>query len=714
MRFLLLFLCAFLTSDISFAQSLFETLDKNIKSYYLMSDDRYKTLEPVLSSLPIDSKAEDRVTVELYQKIRPDDSKVELLINSFTSKGTWSDINYNDKKNSGWDPKYHTERILLLTIQYVDPESKYYRDSRLQHILHKSLEYWFKAKLVCPNWWYNEIGVPKTLGPAFIMLRPELSPREIIEAAKVMSHSGFRQTGQNKVWQAGNVLFKAILLRDAALMKRARDTIFSELKMSKEEGIQSDFSFHQHGPQQQFGNYGLSFINTQTFWARMFAQTPLQVEREKIAILRNLMTQGFNWVIWKGYLDINSLGRQFFKGVQKSKALGTAYSMLDMTFIDPEHQQQYLDFIARNYSKDAINDLTGTNHFWRSDMTVHRSPLWTSYIKMSSDRVRATEAINNENMRGYHVGSGTTFITVDGDEYDEIFPYWNWKRLPGVTNFENPGPVPTLAGGYKNTGDFTGGVTNGRDGITAFRLNRDSLLANKAWFHFNDQLICLGSDIRTKKTLPIFTTINQINLVGSVHYFDTTLKEASPESSHPTESIKWIYHDKVGYYYLKPTRGTLISKTQTGNWAHIAGMYKGDADISKPVVTIEVANNVKEANNYAYVVLPATTLEAMNVYEPNFAVVRNDKTAQVIASKDNAIMMASIYEAQKVTVSTTVIDFMNAGLYILEKTAAGWKVHLSDPRQKLKKISLAVNGKTVSANLPQGTHKGKTVMIEVP
>jgi chondroitin AC lyase len=64
-------------------------------------------------------------------------------------------------------------------------------------------------------------------------------------------------------------LIKAILLRDAVLAKRARDTIFSGIKMSSKEGIQPGFSFHQHGPQQQFGNYGLSFLNASSFWLRV-------------------------------------------------------------------------------------------------------------------------------------------------------------------------------------------------------------------------------------------------------------------------------------------------------------------------------------------------------------------------------------------------------------------------------------------------------------
>ena len=76
-----------------------------------------------------------------------------------------------------------------------------------------------------------------------------------------MKASEFGRTGQNKVWLAGNVMTRALLQNDRQLVKAARDTIASEIFVGREEGIKSDWSFHQHGPQQQFGNYGMSFLS---------------------------------------------------------------------------------------------------------------------------------------------------------------------------------------------------------------------------------------------------------------------------------------------------------------------------------------------------------------------------------------------------------------------------------------------------------------------
>ena len=95
------------------------------------------------------------------------------------------------------------------------------------------------------------------------------------EAVEVMKHSSFGMTGQNKIWLAGNVLLRALLENDWKLVREARTVIGSEIMVGAGEGIQADWSFHQHGPQQQFGNYGLSFISNMGFYSEVFAGTSL-------------------------------------------------------------------------------------------------------------------------------------------------------------------------------------------------------------------------------------------------------------------------------------------------------------------------------------------------------------------------------------------------------------------------------------------------------
>ncbi|MBC7745103.1 MAG: hypothetical protein H7096_08375, partial [Flavobacterium sp.] len=699
------------------AQSFLGTLEKNIEHYYQKDDSGYNALDSIISNLQQDPDAVDMVTKEVYQKKTLEVNEVNQLLKSFDlTTGKWNDIKYDDPRESGWEPKIHTERILLLTSLYTDPQSQYYKKTEFKNLLHSALKFWFDANLICKNWWYNEIGIPKTLGPVFIMLRDELSSDEKEKAVIVLNHSKIKMTGQNKVWLAGNVLFKAILLKDENLAKLARDTIFSELKISGAEGIQIDNSFHQHGPQQQFGNYGLSFVNTLSFWSRVFSGTSLQIDAEHIAILRNLMLQGYSWITWKGYLDINSFGRQFFKGVDKSKALAIAYSMLDMTFVDPANADQYKAFISRNYGSQFLPQLNGTKHFWRSDMTVHRSPNWFATLKMSSERVQATEVVNRENLKGYYLGDGNYFISVDGDEYEGIFPYLNWKKLPGVTNFQTSAPLKVLGySGFRNKGDFTGGVVSGKNGVTAFKLNRDSLSGNKAYFWLNDKLICLGADISSVLKQPVFTTINQSNLKGSVYFNDGNIKELK-DTVYNSKSIKWIYHNKIGYYNLQSSDISISSKDQKGSWGDIAFVYDKEKPITKPVFTLEINHDISSnSGNYAYALMPNTTLNAFKTLKPDLIVLQNNKKAQVIAASNGTILMLAIYEPTTIQSKLfPLLKFSTPGLYILEKAKNNWKVSISDPTQKLKIANWELTGKKQLTELPIGLSKGQTTQINIP
>jgi len=715
LKYFFLFILTGIASG-SFAQdTTFSILKENLQDYYLMKKSGDNDLKAIVEKLHQDTAASDQVTLEVYQKKNADQQLVEKYIEDINADGSWPDINYKDNKRSGWDPAKHAERILLLTKVYKDPDSKLYNDKNLSTVLHKAMQFWFRAKLVCPNWWYNEIGGPKTLGPAFIMLKDELSADEMDGALSVLNKAGFRMTGQNKVWLAGNVFFKAVLTSDTKLAQQARDTIASEIRIGEEEGIQPDFSFHQHGPQQQFGNYGLAFITGMAFWGRIFNGTPFAFDEDQKTILRELFYNGYNWISWKGYFDVNSLGRQFFKEAELNKSLATGYAAADLMVTDPEHKQIYLDFISRNFSGSSLPLFTGDKHFWRSDMTVHRAPAWFSSIKMSSERVKGAEALNSENLKGYYVADGATYIVVNGDEYNDIFPVWNWRKLPGVTCYQSSEPLKVLTiNGYRNNNDFTGGLSKGSNGITAFHLVRDSLTARKAWFFTDNVMVCLGADISSGESDSVSTTINQTFLKDDVYYFDGSVKKMSPESQLSSNTIKWIYHNRVAYYPLQKLEITLSDKTQYGDWNEIAKIYPSEKQSAK-IFCLEASHgNKPQHKSYSYVVLPAVTLDYITHYKPSFTVVENTSRAQIIKANNEKINMFVIYDPVKLSIAGTgKINFDQPGLYMLEKTGEEWMMTAADPTHKLERVTFTFNGKKYKMELPQHGDLGKSITQQI-
>ena len=117
-------------------------------------------------------------------------------------------------------------------------------------------------------------------------------------------------TGQNKVWCAGIGIMKGVLYEDADLLSQAVGDVWSELRVSTGEGIQPDWSFHQHGPQQQFGNYGNSFGKDLVQWASVLRGTSYALKGDALEILRGYFLEGPSWILWRGRMDVSGLGRQ--------------------------------------------------------------------------------------------------------------------------------------------------------------------------------------------------------------------------------------------------------------------------------------------------------------------------------------------------------------------------------------------------------------------
>ena len=157
-------------------------------------------------------------------------------------------------------------------------------------------------------------------------LRDELSPQEIAGGLKVLERSRFGRTGQNKVWLAGNNLMKGLLTDDAALVAEAKRQIAEEIYITSSEGIQEDWSFHQHGPQIQFGNYGLAYADGISFWLRVLKGTECAFSPQQTEIVENLFRKGLCYSVFKGVMDPSFCGRQNFidAGVGKAFALSVA------------------------------------------------------------------------------------------------------------------------------------------------------------------------------------------------------------------------------------------------------------------------------------------------------------------------------------------------------------------------------------------------------
>ncbi len=688
-----------------------------LPSFLFASGNRYtKDMDPRLKVL------KQQVLKDILAASANEKEAIELMAD-MKENGSWPDIDYADKTRGGWPVNDHLVRLNNMALVYRHTGGKLSGSEALEKKILAGLNFWLSNDFICPNWWYPQIGVPKVLAPVMLLLEDKLTTAQMDAGIKILDRAKIGMTGQNKVWLSGNVIYRSLLNGDVMAVEAAVKAIQEEIVVSEGEGIQPDYSFHQHGTQQQFGNYGSAYAGDMLKWAGIFENTAFRFDAEKIAILRNYLLQGMRWIIWKHKMDISACGRQLFPNAQSEKALSIQHILAKMPLVDAGYKDQYLS---------ALNDFNGDNHFWKSDMTVHRRDDFYASVKMSSNRVGGAESCNDENMQGYHLGDGATYFYQSNNEYTDIFPYWDWKMIPGTTAFHTDEPLPVLpCSGYNIATDFAGGVSDGMNGIATLAYQRDSLYAQKTWFFFDDAIICLGAGIHTDEKKEIRTTVNQSFLNSAVWVKQLAAPQQIEAGQHSLANVSWVLQDNWGYYFPGKARVEFTNREQEGNW-HGVVKRMPPATVTAGIFTLWINHPAQaKQNQYAYCVFPAATADNIGSRGAAFTVVSNTSKLQLVENTQK--QLAGIVFVQPGQASTKTFQTVSASIpcvLMMVKKYAAEELSVVDPTHHESSIQITLQGnkkcttaaavynkatgKTIiTVPLPQGPEAGKTVRLIV-
>lgn len=652
-----------------------------------------------------------------------DADQIAEYIKTLGPDGSWPDIDYKDNHRSGWKPRTHVRRILRMAKAYRLPGQTYARDPALKTAILTGLKHWLDKDYQCPNWWYNKIAVPDLLANTLVFMGDDMPAPLAKQTLTIVSRAKIGMTGQNKTWLASIVFVRALFEGDLEQIKHARETILSELRVTTREGIQPDWSFHQHGPQQQFGNYGSAFGSTITSWGEIFQGTSFALNKEELDIIGNYLLEGPSWILWKGRMDLSGCGRQINHDCQTRKGRGTLKQLERMVRIDPDNAPLYESRLRDNRDGEG-NSLVGNKHFWRSDMMVHRRPDWYASVKMSSRRVIGSETCNSENMRGMHLGDGVLLIYRTGTEYENIQPFWDWHRLPGTTCDQS---IKNLTPGKSKCmlpTDFVGGVTDGLHGVAVLDYKRQSLTARKSWFFTDNAIICLGAGITASEGGQVLTSVQQALLQG-----DVTLPsgKVSP-GTYQLKAGDWVHHAGIGYQILDGQNPTLNISSQTGDWKDLYPK-KPDNPQQGDVFNLWFDHGKMPKNqSYAYIMVPdARVADISSLSDSAITTLSNTSDLQAVSVSSGEHVMAVFYTPGQfeydVNVRTTesiqplkpsnhprtpqVVEVDTPCLVMID----GNRIFVSDPTQKKKQIQLTVNGRVIPVNLPVGGNAGRTVEV---
>ena len=634
---------------------------------------------------------------------------------ALSPEGTWEDVDYADRTRGGWKPYIHLARTFEAARAWASPASPLHGDAALREKTLTALRHWLAKDYRCPNWWYNEIGVPRKMADVLILLEAELTEEEREKALKIVSRAEFGMTGQNSVWVAEITFVRALIEDDPALAAEARKIVLKDLVVTTKEGLQPDASFHQHGPQQQFGNYGLSFASDMSFWGNVWKGTAMALTPEHIRLLQFYVLDGLTGTVYRGFMDVGSCGRQLHKNSQRSKAAAVINVCVRMEKLDPKRAEIYRKIAAANRKPFPPSGRDEIRNFWRSDYVVQNTPGFFLSLKMRSKRTIGCETCNSENMLGRLLADGTTYIYVDGDEYTNIMPVWNWRRLPGITAVQdsNGSLVPR---NKRGTTEFVGGTSpDGTHAAVAMDFSRDSLTAKKAWFFLGDHLVCLGAGIACKKDHPVDTTLNQARLKGDVLIASgEKIRTLRPEEETAAAGATGIWHRRVAYRFFEPTGVLVSAKNQTGDWKRVRRAYP-DTPVTVPVFTARLEHGKQPRDaKYAYVVTPDCDSDvAGRLPADRIAMIANDAAVQAVADRRNDRLFAVFhapgelaYGGQTLRVDRPCVVIVNA-----VSNADKRRVSVCDPTRKAEAMTLRLGERRERIEFPRGENVPHRVSV---
>ena len=642
----------------------------------------------------------------------PSAAAITNMIKQQQPDGTWPGIDYNDQGRGSWRVANHVYKLENMAKAFCAPKSKLYHDPSLKQAILRGLDNWIEKRYVCPNWWFNEIGCPRPLANTVFLMKEELSETQLAGSLDYIKQAKFGMTGQNSVWTAGITFTRALIEENQELARKAREIILKELKITTAEGLQPDNSFHQHGPQLQFGNYGMGFANDMVRWGMLWQGTEFALSEHQIELLRGYMLDGLHLTVYKGHMDISSCGRQLFSNPLRGKANGVIGLSNQIQQLDPSHAEQYA----------KVNQLPPKRsmHFWRSDYFIQHTDHYMTSVKMSSNRTQGTETCNSENMQGYFLGDGAHYVYVAGDEYDDIFPVWDWRHLPGVTCHQNPTQSLKPKRGRTNKSDFVGGlgsqiiVSDGKKsfqpGVAALDYNRDGLTAKKSWFFFEDCITCLGAGIKSDEPYPVHTTINQCHLDGPVYVWIDGVRTEHPAGKLAVyKNVDAIWHDHILYRFPHPTEVNVSTRVQTGSWKLVLGS-KPDKPISDPIFSAWIDHGIRPDNaSYRYVVAPnrEPELPQSPFDTSSVAIVFNDTNVQEVEGSVEPFA-AVVYKPSKLKYSWGPDISVDQPCVL---TANELQMSVADPTQKLQQIIISHGEKKETVLLPQNGKAGSRAKV---
>lgn len=635
--------------------------------------------------------------------------EVRPLIQSQKPDGTWPGINYTDVSRTGFEHSQHLNNLLTLARAFKKPNSAYSGHVEVKKAFALALDYWLAHDFICDNWWWNEMGTPNLMVNILLVMDEGLTEKQWTEGVRIagranMEASGARPGG-DLIQIAGMRGRQALLQRNSQELASVMEVMASEIKVSTGRGLKPDLSFH-HRTDNVISTlaYGTGYANAFAYWAVKTAGTRYRLPEPQMKMLVDYFLDGIcQSHIYGKYPDPGAENRGISrKGALKPAGPELAENLLAST----SYRKQELENIIRIRKNEARANLTRDHYFWHSHYYTHQRPNHFVSVRMHSKRAANMEQPHNEEgLKNHHYGDGSQFISITGKEFDQIFPVFDWQKIPGTTVVQKADVAHWKELAKQGKNDFTGGVTDQRYGAAAFDFEsvHDPLKAKKAWFFFDQEVVNLGAGITSESENTVATTLNQCLLSGQVTTGSEGRMTVLKSGEHELSSVEWVQHGGVAYIFPEPVRIQLTNRPQTGSWRQINHhSWATDEAITHDVFKLWLDHGAKPENgSYQYIIVPNLEPTAIANYRQrnNIRVLSNTPEIQAVQHKDLGVTQIVFYKPGKLAIPGSVtVTSKNAGLVMVKtngKTVSQFTV--ADPTHQLSNFDIEINAKIRSA-----------------
>jgi len=680
----------------------------------------------------------ERVLAEILRE-PVDDSEISELMESLREDGSWPGINYEDLSRTGFENLIHLFNLEKLCLAYEQRSSSFYHDPKLRTAVNQSLKFWCDHDFISENWYDNQVTTPRKMVNVLLLMDQHIKP-ELKEKALQISRRGSLESpgarpGADRIKFGGIAAKRGLVVGDEAGFADIMKAINKEIKFNTGgRGMQIDYSFHhRYDRVNTTYSYGTAYADVFAEWAAYVAGTEYEFTADKIEQLIDYYLDGIcKQAVYGIYVDKGTMNRSLSrKETFKPMSVRTPERLLKTS----DHRKGELEeIIALRKGEVGPTDSFAT-FFWQSEHFVCQRPDYYTSVRMYSVRNQNMEyPHNSEGILNHHKGDGANFLSLRGDEYLNIWPVYDWQKIPGATILQKPKLPPENKVLMTGVTGFVGAVTDGVYGAVAFDFisPHDFTRARKGWFFFDDEYMCLGSGIESPtRNLPVVTTINQTLLKGEVMVAQEGAGETIDKGEHILNKTRWVYHNGTGYLFPDSTTVHLSNREESGSWTHITKQSRA----SKELVTLDVfslwidhgtrpqgnnggfnyASTIPKDITYQYMVVPVTTPDQMET-DRGIEVLVNNRGVQAVKDRESGLVQALFYHAGEIEISEGIILALDSPGAVMLKLREGKvkEITVADPSRSLKRLHIQITGmENLRIELPGGVYAGQSVITEL-